>query len=116
VGSGPAQRTPVVCGSRPDDAALDRYVAVLPVPRLHVHLTATPDELFARIRTRERTSDRQLGLDDAGLTSRLMNDITLYRRCAESLRRAALPTLEVPNDRGRSESVDGIVAALMAMI
>lgn len=85
---GLVQRAPVVCGPRPDDAALDRYVRSLPTRTLHVHLREDPGTLLVRLRDRDRVIDRHVGLDDAALERSVADDVELLDRCATLLRSA----------------------------
>jgi hypothetical protein len=82
---GLVQRSALACGVDPDDATLDRYLERLPPATLHVHLTADPSALVARLRARTRVIDRHAGLDDAGLGASVVSDTALFARAAGRL-------------------------------
>ncbi len=79
------QRTPLVCGIDPDDAALDRYLARIPQVVLHVHLSANSGALIARLRGRDRVIDRHVGLGDGQLGASVAADSGLFQRVSERL-------------------------------
>lgn len=96
---GLAQRAGVVCGPEPDDATLARYVRAFPPTALHVHLREHPAMLAGRLRGRDRTIDRHVGLDDDALLGSVTDDAVLLARCAAALERAGHRMLTTTSGR-----------------
>lgn len=113
---GLVQRAPVVCGSDPDDATLDRYLRALPRPALHVHLAQDPAVLVARLRQRARVIDRHVGLDDDGLTASVEDEVRLMARCAAALTGAGAPVRTVVTDGDVAASVAQVLTAAEAAL
>jgi hypothetical protein len=118
IGEGFAQRARLVCGDRPDAAALARCVAALPAAGLQVHLQADPEVLVGRLRSRERVIDRHIGLDAAALAASVARDARLLADVADLMRArgddvldvttAAAPGAPAGVREGTSDASDGV--------
>lgn len=101
---GLVQRAPVVCGDDADAAALTRYLGLLPRATLHVHLTAEPAVLLARLRDRARIIDRHAGLDDAAMGAEVGADLDRFARIAGLLEMGGAPLRRCSTDRSSSST------------
>lgn len=109
---GLVQRAAVVCGPTPDDATLARYLGVLPPPALHVGLVADPEVLVGRLRGRDRTIDRHVGLDDVALAASVADDLRLMARCAEGLATLGAPVRTLACEGDVATLVDDVLTAV----
>jgi hypothetical protein len=114
---GLVQRAPIVCGHDPDDATLVRYLGLLPKATLHVHLTADPATLLARLRDRARVIDRHAGLDDVALGAEIAADRDRFARIAMLLERVGAP-VQCPALDGHAGGTDDgeLVGAVIGRI
>jgi hypothetical protein len=103
---GLVQRAPVVCGEDPDDATIADYLRRLPPAALHVHLTADPATLLARLRGRERVIDRHVGLADDALVREVAADLARFTRIAGLLEAQGAPLLRSATDGDAEDDVD----------
>lgn len=109
---GLVQRSAVVCGTDPDDATLTRFLRALPRPTLHVHLVAEPAVLVGRLRGRDRTIDRHVGLDDSALEASVADDLRLMVRCAEGLAGLGAPVRTFTSGEDVAAVADDVVGLL----
>ena len=109
---GLVQRAPLVCGAAASHHDLAGYLRVLPCATLQVHLVHDPSALVRRLRSRDRTIDRHVGLDDRALEESVRSDAELLSRCASVLATFGARVLTPATGGDLRTIADEVVAAL----